>query len=145
MIRRIVRVFTACMLALLVMFPSQTAVACGPDFSLPTYTNFSEPDDNAAFARGKLGLVASGYWHVYLFEAYRNLGGKPFSKEELAALNFDTGSPAGATPSENKPEQNWVETWETKRAETLGEKPKASPMRADPVGITREEMRDEQY
>jgi len=141
----VTRACVVVLLGALLVLPPPIARGCGPDFSLPTYTNFSEPDDNAAFARGQLGIIESGYWHVYLFEAYRNLSGKPFTKEELSALNLDTGSPAGATPNENKTEQNWLETWKQKRAEALGEKPKPSSMGSNPSGIIRAAMRDDQY
>jgi hypothetical protein len=144
MIRRIVRVATALLLALLLIAPPRLALACGPDFSLPIYINYSEPDDNAAFARGKLGLIQRGYWHSYLFEAYRNLSGQLFTKEELAALNFDTGSPAAATPSPER-STNWIETWETTRANYLAEKPGPSPFGSDPVGIIRQVMHDDQF
>jgi tetratricopeptide (TPR) repeat protein len=145
MTQRILRVLTAGVLALLLMFPPPAARACGPDFSLPTYTNFGEPDDPAAFAQGKLGLLESGYWHTYLFEAYRNLSGKPFTKEELAALNVNAGSSPAATPAEQIPEQNWLDTWQAKRAEALGEKPKQPSGQWDAVGIIRTSMHDDQY
>lgn len=142
---RVTRACIGAVLSALLVLPPPMVRACGPDFSLPTYTNFSQPDDPAAFARGKLGLVESGYGHVYLFAAYRNLSGKPFTKEELAALGLDTGSQAGATPSGYQPQQNWAQEWEKKRAEILGEKPTGSAMDADPVGMTRAEVHGERY
>jgi len=143
-IRHISRCLLATISSALLLMPPPIARACGPDFSLPTYTNFSEPDDNATFARGNLGIVQTGYWHLYLFEAYRNLSGKPFTKDELAALNLDTGSQAATTPIDEKPE-NWIETWGKKRAEVLAEKPKPSSMGSDASGIIRAATRDDQY
>lgn len=143
--RGVVRGCTALALGALLVLPPPVARACGPDFELPVYTNFTAPDDNASFARGKLGLLETGYWHLYLFEAYRNLSGKPFTKEELSALNPDKGTQADATPAGEKPLQNWLEAWETKRAEALAEKPKPSRIGPDPAGVIRTAMHDDQF
>jgi tetratricopeptide (TPR) repeat protein len=149
MISRIARIFAAIFLALLLILPPPLAFACGPDFTAPTYTDFSAPDArDASYVRGKLGLLQRGYYHVYLFEAYRNLSGKPFNAPELASLGFQptSASQQNASPSHSPAEpENWIATWESTRATLLGEKPKNSPRTFDPVGVTRAGMQDERY
>lgn len=149
MISRIARIFAAIFLALLLIVPPPLAFACGPDLTAPTYTDFNAPDArDASYARGKLGILQRGYYHVYLFEAYRNLTGKPFDAAELPSLGFQSTSSSqqNASPSQNPGErQNWIATWESTRATLLGEKPRNSPRTFDPVGVTRATMRNEQY
>jgi tetratricopeptide (TPR) repeat protein len=148
-ITRIARIFAAILLALSLALPPQLAFACGPDFTAPTYTDFNAPDArDSSYARGKLGILQRGYYHIYLFEAYRNLIGKPFNASELASLGFPSisSSQQNASPSQNPAEQkNWIATWESTRANLLGEKPQNSPRTFDPVGITRAGMQDDRY
>jgi hypothetical protein len=149
MISRIARIFAAISLALLLILPPPFAFACGPDFTAPTYTDFNAPDaGGSSYVHGKLGLLQRGYYHVYLFEAYRNLSAKPFSVAELASLGIQptSSSQQNASASQNPAEpKNWIATWESTRASLLGEKPKNSPRTFDPVGVTRASMRDDQY
>ncbi len=149
MISRIARIFAAIFLALLLILPPPLAFACGPDFNAPTYTDFNAPDArDSSYVHGKLGLLQRGYYHVYLFEAYRNLTGKPFNAAELASLGFQSTSSSqqNTSPSQNPAEPtNWIATWESTRANLLGEKPQNSPRTFNPVGVTRESMRDERY
>ena len=149
MISRIARIFAAIFLALLLILPPPLAFACGPDFTAPTYTDFNAPDArDSSYVHGKLGLLQRGYYHVYLFEAYRNLTGKPFNAAELVSLGFQSNSSTqqNASPSQNPAEpKNWIATWESTRANLLGEKPKNSPRTFDPIGVTRESMRDERF
>jgi hypothetical protein len=149
MIRRIARIFAAIFLALLLVLPPPLAFACGPDFTAPTYTDFNAPGArDSSYARGKLGLLQRGYYHVYLFEAYRNLTAKPFNAAELASLGFTSTSSSqeNASTSQNSAGPgNWITKWELTRANLLGEKPKDSHRTFDPVGVTRESMRDERY
>jgi hypothetical protein len=147
-ISRIARIFAAIFLALLLALPPQLALACGPDFTAPTYTDFNAPDArDASYARGKLGLLQRGYYHVYLFEAYRNLSGKPFTDEELAALKTQS-APSGtyATSRTSAGEQqDWYAKWQSTRANLLGEKPDNSPMNRALSGVYRMSVRDGQY
>ncbi|HKN75053.1 MAG TPA: hypothetical protein VJW94_07740 [Candidatus Acidoferrum sp.] len=150
MISRIARIFAAILLAFLLVLPPPLAFACGPDFTAPTYTDFNAPDArDSSYVRGKLGLLQRGFYHIYLFEAYRNLSGKPFSAAELSSLGFhstSSSSQQNASPSRNLAEpENWIATWESTRANLLGEKPNNSPRSFDPVGVTRAGMRDDQY
>jgi tetratricopeptide (TPR) repeat protein len=149
MTSRIARIFAAVFLALLLILPPPLAFACGPDFTAPTYTDFNAPDArDSSYVHGKLGLLQRGYYHVYLFEAYRNLSGKPFNASELASLGFSSTSSLqqNASPSQNPAEpENWIATWESTRANLLGEKPTHSPRTFDPVGVTRAGMQDDRY
>ena len=136
MTMRIARIFAAIFLALLLILPPPLSFACGPDFTAPTYTDFNAPDArDSSYASGKLGLLQPGYFHVYLFEAYRNLSAKPFSAEELASLGFQSTSSSqqNESPSQRpaKPE-NWMATWKSTRA-LLTEKPENSRRAFDPV------------
>ncbi len=149
MISRVARIFAAIFLALLLILPPPLAFACGPDFTAPTYTDYNAPDvRDSSYVRGKLGLLQRGYYHVYLFEAYRNLTAKPFNAAELASLGFQSTSSSqqNASPSQNPAEpKNWIATWESTRANLLGEKPQNSPRDFDPVGVTRASLRGETY
>jgi hypothetical protein len=149
MISRIARIFAAILLALLLVLPPPLAFACGPDFTAPTYIDFDSPDArDASYAAGKLGILQRGYYHVYLFEAYRNLSTKPFRVAELASLGFPSTSSAQQNPSPTRnpaEPENWIATWESTRSNLLGEKPKSSPRTFDPVGVTRADMQDERY
>jgi hypothetical protein len=148
MIRHIARTSTAVLLALLLILPPRLVFACGPDFTAPTYTSFNWPDDNGAFARGKLGVLQRGYYHLYLFEAYRTLSGKPFSDTELVAIagQWD-GSDTNATNqgSSNELLHDWQKEWRAARAAALGETPKNLQGMFDPFGVSRAAMHDGQY
>src|SRR5579859_97061 len=149
MISRIARIFAAIFFSLLLVLPPPPALACGPDFTAPTYTDFNAPDPrDSSYVRGKLGILQRGYHHIYLFEAYRNLSAKPFNPAELAALGFQSISSKqqNASPFQNPAEpENWMATWQSTRASLLGEKPKNSFRIFDPVGVTLATMRDERY
>jgi hypothetical protein len=149
MISRIVRISTAVVIALLLILPPPLSFACGPDLSAPTYTDFNAPDArDSSYASGKLGILQRGYYHVYLFEAYRNLSAKPFNAAELASLGFQSTSSSqqNASPSQRTAEpENWMATWKSTRASMLAEKPENSARAFDPVGVTRAGMQDERY
>lgn len=149
MIRRIAHISTAVVVALLLILPPPLSFACGPDFSAPTYTDFNAPDArDASYALGKLGILQRGYYHVSLFEAYRNLSAKPFHAAELDSLGFQSTSSSqqNASPSQRPAEpENWMATWKSTRASLLAEKSENSPTAFDPVGVTRAGMQDERY
>jgi hypothetical protein len=149
MISRIARIFGAILLALLLILPPPLAFACGPDFSAPIYTDYNAPDArDSSYVHGKLGLLQRGYYHIYLFEAYRNLSAKPFNAAELASLGFQPtpSSQQNASPPQNPAGPgNWITKWELTRANLLGEKPKDSRRTFDPVGVIRAGMQDDRY
>src|SRR5271154_2634594 len=118
MIRRITSFSLALILFVAFVNPPPVAMACGPDFETPIYTPFDRPDDrDLSFERGQLGILQRGYWHLYLFEAYRNLNGRPFSEKELKALqSWQTDDSNANQPAGSRTEpQDWIETWETLR------------------------------
>lgn len=56
--------------------------ACGPDFEPDVFVSQKAPDNNAAFARGDLGLLESGFDSTDYAVAYRYLNGGRLSAEE---------------------------------------------------------------
>jgi hypothetical protein len=150
MISRIARIFAAIFLALLLVLPPPLTFACGPDFTAPTYIDFNAPDArDASYADGKLGILQRGYYHVYLFEAYRNLSGKPFSEAEIPALREWSGMPPASGHAQvetpfNEPKE-WFQTWLETRANFLGEKPATPQVIFGGFGYYRELFRDGRY
>ena len=149
MIRQLARISLIFILIAALVLPPQQALACGPDFTLPTYTDFHVPDSrDLAYERGQLGVLQRGYRHVYLFEAYRNLSGKPFSDAELKALkDWPQGSSEplrGETLAGQKPE-DWIAAWGTIREKTLGKLERGSEPYHDDTGITRMESSDNRF
>jgi hypothetical protein len=149
MISRLARISTAVVIALLLILPPPFSFACGPDLSAPTYTDFNAPDArDSSYASGKLGILQHGYYHVYLFEAYRHLSAKPLNAAELASLGFPSTSSSqqNASPSQAPADpENWMATWKSTRGSLLAEKPENSPRAFDPVGVTRAGMQNERY
>lgn len=149
MIRNTVRIITVFLLVFVLLVPPPVVLACGPDFTAPTYTDFHAPDlHSLSYLQGKLGLLQSGYFHIYLYEAYRNLTGKPFTPTEIAALSeLDGASPPSAAQSQsnNQHTQDAVLEWQVYRANAIGEPLKSVPMRSHPAGIYREERRGDLY
>ncbi|HYL62262.1 MAG TPA: hypothetical protein VE077_06535 [Candidatus Methylomirabilis sp.] len=149
MIRHFARTAIVALLAVALLFPPPFAVACGPDFSAPTYTDFHLPDlHDLSYTQGKLGILQSGFFRIYLYEAYRNLSGKPFNSAELAALRelHGVAQPDSAPPQNPlPPPKDWVTEWRTLRATFLGEKPKQQFGETYPYGIFRYEQTGETY
>lgn len=149
MIRRIARAFTIILLAIALLVPPPAALACGPDFTGPTFTDYQFPDlHDPSYALGKLGVLQSGYWHIYLYEAYRNLSAKPFSSAQLAALHeLDGSNQPGSSPEQKMAARpkSWLGEWQTLRASLLGEKPKNQFAEFYPYGIFRMEKRGDLF
>jgi hypothetical protein len=146
--RRIARISLVALLVAALIFPSPPAFACGPDFTLPTYTAFDGPGDrDYSYERGQLGLLQRGYWHIYLYEAYRILSGKPFSEAELKALKGRFPGSSEQVPvrdSSGKRAGDWVAAWREIRAKALG-KPAGIEPYYDETGITRMESHDRRF
>ena len=141
MIRRLARISFIFILIVALIFPPAPTLACGPDFTLPTYTDFHVPDSrNLSYERGQLGVLQRGYFHVYLYEAYRNLSGKPFSEAELKALK--DWQPGGSEQPQvqnasGKKSEDWIATWLEIRSKTLGKSGEGGEINHDHTGITR--------
>ncbi len=130
--RRITRIAIAVLLVAATFFlPPLIVEACGPDLSLPTFTDYNAPDAPfEVYARGKLGLLEPGYRHIYLYAAYRNLTGKPLTDVELSALKSSgayslyRGAPQQAATTQ--PPVNWVDRWQTARKQVPGDSAKVN-------------------
>ncbi|HKW56817.1 MAG TPA: hypothetical protein VJN42_05605 [Candidatus Acidoferrum sp.] len=149
MIRHTARAAMVAFLVLALLFPPPFAVACGPDLSAPPYTDFHAPNlHNLAYSQGQLGVLQSGFFRIYLYEAYRNLSGKPFTASELAALRDLHGvAQPDLSPSQNPPAppKDWVTEWRTLRATFLAEKLKNQFQESHPYGIFRFEQTGEGF
>jgi hypothetical protein len=89
MSKQILRAAVALLMACVLAFPQlPVADACGPYLAEAIFTDMKGPDfDYGEYVRGKLGIVQPSYYDVFLFVAYRNLSGAPFTKDESSALN----------------------------------------------------------
>jgi hypothetical protein len=147
MIQRLVRVSLTFILIAALVFPPAPALACGPDFTLPTYTDFNVPDSrNLSYERGQLGLLQRGYYHVYLYEAYRNLSGKPFTEAELKELkDWQPGGPdQPQVPNAlGLKTEDWIGPWREISAKALGLPQNRREPYSDAAGIVRMEFRDQ--
>jgi hypothetical protein len=124
------------------------ANACGPYLAEAVFTDMKGPDfDYGEYLRGRLGIVQPSYYDMFLFGAYRNLSGAPFTKEEISVLNAAMGTnPAMATsaserqvPERGQPTEETL--WHTAAGETDWER-KNYP---DAQGVIRSEVRDGNY
>lgn len=149
MIFRITRGSLAFILICALLLPSVPTIACGPDFTLPAYTDFHVPDSrDLSYERGQLGVLQRGYYHIYLYEAYRNLTGKPFNDAELKVLkSWPQTAPAqeqAQSGAIQKPE-DWITAWREVREKALGKSGKNGAPYHDETGITRMENEDNRF
>ena len=69
------------------LFHSRLTRACGPFFPQVIFINTVHPDlPVGEYTMGNLGVIQPTYGNIYLYVAYRNLAGRPFSTAEQAAL-----------------------------------------------------------
>jgi hypothetical protein len=73
-------------LALFMLVCPSVFFACGWDGTALEYTFGARPQDLKGFAKGKLGVIRPGFWHIYLFGAYRYLSGTPLNVVEQQAV-----------------------------------------------------------
>jgi tetratricopeptide (TPR) repeat protein len=107
------------LIAAMIMSPFVRTQACGPQFPTPIFTNFKAPDcPMESYAKGKLGVLERGYEHIYLYVAYRNLIGKPFSDKEVKSI-WGSGNQQGQTASQVHP-TDWIDAWSVARAQIAG-------------------------
>jgi hypothetical protein len=148
--RRITPITIAIFIAAAFFLPLLIVEACGPDLSPPTFTNYNAPDAPFdVYARGKLGLLEPGYFHVDLYAAYRNLTGKPPSEAEIAVMKNPYASPANKTTTQqagaNQPPVNWVDRWQATRKQVLGDSAEVNFGYYTATGISRWEQKNRQY
>lgn len=81
---RTARAITSILLSLsFLLLPARPAMACAPDLAYAILFNGNHPDlPLKLFAAGNIGIVLQGWAKSYLVVAYRNLIGKPLSKDE---------------------------------------------------------------
>jgi hypothetical protein len=148
MTHRVARISLAVTLVFTLIIPPPPASACGPFFRLAAYTDSRSPDlPYSDFMKGRLGLVQPSYWDIFLFAAYRNLSGAPFSASELAALEKATGtnpalpsaSDQAATTNQKTEETLWQEALATTSP------PRHGVSFSDAKGVIRAEMHDSNY
>jgi TolA-binding protein len=138
MIHRLMRIFLALVLAAAFVVPSPLALACGPDFTGPDFTDTTGPEaPSGDYNRGKLDLLQHTYWHHPLYIAYRNLSGQPFTAAELKAL-------AEPSAEETAAAKDWIKAWEESRAKILGKLPDTH-LENNGYGIARPVSRSETY
>jgi hypothetical protein len=122
--RRVSRISIAILIAAALFLPPLIVEACGPDLSPPTFTNYNAPDAPLdVYARGNLGLLEPGYFHIFLYGAYRNLTGKPPSDAEIAIMKNPYASPSypikPQQAAETQPPPNWIDRWQAARRNVL--------------------------
>src|SRR5882672_415801 len=127
--------------------PEQTR-ACGPYLAEAVFTDMKAPDfDYGEYLQGKLGIVQPSYYDMFLFAAYRNLSGTPFTKEELAVLNSSMSTNPGIATAErerdaadrSKPAE--VTLWHN----AAGDSDWLGKQYPDAQGVVRSESRDGNY
>lgn len=87
--KNFVRVFLAMLFVSALLFNSLPSVsACGPSFIEPVFSFNSRPTetDFAEYAKGNLGIVKPEFARSFLFTAYRQFSGRPFSAKEQKDL-----------------------------------------------------------
>ena len=115
----------ALLLATVLLGLASPAFPCGPFFPQAVFTFTRHPDlplEN--FLRGQLGIVLPTYSRSHLYLSYRYLAGKPFSPEQLAALEGvwirrRPSDVSGALQKAPKP-PNWIKLWVEARKKIPG-------------------------
>jgi hypothetical protein len=106
------------------------------------------PDfDYGEYLQGRLGIVQPSYYDMFLFAAYRNLSGAPFTKEEIAVLNPSIATNPGIATAErerdaadrSKPAE--VTLWHN----AAGDSDWPGKQYPDPQGVVRSESHDGNY
>jgi hypothetical protein len=148
--RRITRIAIALLIAAAFFLPLLVVEACGPDLSAPTFTDYNAPDAPIdVYARGNLGILEPGFFHIYLYAAYRNLTGKTPSEAEIEVMKNPYAAPATQTTPQqataSQPSPNWIDRWQAARRQVLGDSAKLDFGYYSAKGISRWEQKDGQY
>jgi tetratricopeptide (TPR) repeat protein len=150
MAKRLARISIVVLLLAALILPPPVVDACGPYFPEPAFTDYNFPDAPLeSYARGKLGLIQPGYRRVFLYVAYRNLIGKPFSSDEIAAMKSSwdeaPGESAPENASSNSPGVNWIDSWKAARNQALGDSSKSEFGYSSDQGIYRSIRSGDQF
>lgn len=148
MAHRVAQLALVLILIFTLVFPPPFALACGPFFRLAAYTDSRSPDlPYSDFLKGRLGTVQPTYWDVFLFAAYRNLVGLPFSASELAVLDNATGTnpavPSATDVAANSDQKTEETLWQEVRYNIKAQGNQASY--PGPVGGVRSETLNGNY
>ena len=146
------RKLISCILVIILVFTLSPVLpvsnACGPYLEETVFTDMKAPDfDYGEFVKGRLGIVQPSYYDMFLFAAYRNLSGAPFTKEESTLLSAALGvSPAMATAERERqaadPNRTSEEIlWHSAAGETNWERKDYKDLQ----GVIRSESRDGNY
>lgn len=76
----------AALIAFIILSRTCAIEACGPDFEPDVFVRTNAPDDPAAFAKGQLGILQSGYDSSDYAIAYRYLNGGKLSAAEQSVI-----------------------------------------------------------
>ncbi len=91
----------AALVVVVLLSPIRYVEACGPDFEGDIFVRIVAPDDPAAFAAGKLGILQAGFDSRDYAVAFRYLNGGKLSEAERLAHAPPTAS-TDATPDWSK-------------------------------------------
>jgi hypothetical protein len=146
--RKLICLLAALVLAFATISIEPVAKGCGPYLEETIFTDMKAPDfDYGEFVQGRLGIVQPSYYDTFLFAAYRNLSGAPFTKDEGDTLKAALGAnPAVATAGRERqaadPHQTSEEIlWHAAAGETNWERKDYN----DVQGVIRSESRDGNY
>lgn len=151
--RRISPITIAILVMAVIILP-QLIEACGPDLSPPTFTHSSVPGvPFEAFAKGRLGLLQTGFSHTYLFVAYRDLIGRPLTGDQITAVKdilsnpscWGIPEPQKASATSVSAPVNWIDRWKTAREKVPGPRAKIDFGYPGREGVYRYEERNGYY
>jgi hypothetical protein len=91
----------AALVVVVLLSPIRYVEACGPDFEGDIFVRIVAPDDPAAFAAGKLGILQAGFDSRDYAVAFRYLNGGKLSEAERLA-HAPTPTSTDATPDWSK-------------------------------------------
>jgi len=95
----------ALLLAAFLITPVGNVEACGPFFEPEVFVSTTTPDDVAAFAQGRLGILQAGYDSSEYAVAFRYLIGGTLSIQEQSAIEPPSPNPDLETPQQWQAEQ----------------------------------------
>jgi len=124
------------------------ANACGPYLAEAVFTDMKGPDfDYGEYLQGRLGIVQPSYYDIFLYGAYRNLSGVPFTKEEIAVLNPSMqANPAATTSAQERGGSDRTQAIEeTLWHNAVGDKDWERKQYPDSQGVMRSEVRNGNY
>jgi hypothetical protein len=128
--------------------PIPAANACGPYLAEAVFTDMKGPDfEYGEFLQGQLGIVQPSYYDIFLYGAYRNLSGMPFTKEEISVLNpaMQTNPATTTSAWERGGTDRTQATEETLWHNAAGESDWTRKQYPDSQGVMRSEVRDGNY